>query len=175
MTFLDRVTRSLTALVLAALVALGGLPAPGAFGAQSAETVRLELLRQPVWHDPGDDFNLKVRITNDSETSLEGYGLVVGMYPRTLNRSALHTRFDLTDSEPLGSFPIGYSGTLEPGASVVETIRNPVSDSPVLANASENGVYPLKLSVVDSFGTPLGSISTQLLYYPTPPDPPNLA
>ncbi len=57
----------------------------------------------------------------------------------------------------------------------MKTIREPVSESPVLSAAPDNGVYPLKLSVVDSLGTPLGSISTQLLYYPIPPDPPNLA
>lgn len=175
MTFLDRVTRSLTALVLAALVALGGLPAPGAFGAQTGGTVRLELLRQPVWHDPGDDFNLKVRITNETGETLGGYGIVVGTYFRVLNRSELHSRFDLTSSEAPSSFPIEYGDSLEPGESVVKTIHDPVSESPVLSATTDNGVYPLKLSVVDSFGTPLGSISTQLLYYPTPPDPPNLA
>lgn len=175
MTFFDRVTRSLTALVLAALVALAGLPAPGAFGAQSGGTVTLELLRQPVWHDPGDDFNLKVRITNETDEALDGYGIVVGIYYRVLNRSELHSRFDLTEFEAPGSFPIEYGDSLEPGESAVETITNPLSESPVLGTATDNGVYPLKLSVVDSFGTPLGGVSTQLLYYPTPPDPPNLA
>lgn len=175
MTFLDRVTRSLTALVLAAVVALGGLPAPGAFGAQTGGTVTLELLRQPVWHDPGDDFNLKVRITNETGEALVGYGIVVGIYYRVLNRSELHSRFDLTSFDAPGSFPIEYDDSLEPGESVVKTIHDPVSESPVLGAATKNGVYPLKLSVVDSFGTPLGSVSTQLLYYPSPPDPPNLA
>ena len=176
MTIFERTARpAIAAVLLSLLVMLPGIPAEGA---QSEGVVRIQILRQPAWHSPTDDFNLKVDIINDSSEPLQGYSLVVGLYPRVLNRTVLHERFDLTDLEPFGSFPIEFdkeSDTVEPGESVVVTIDQPVSDSPVLATTTENGVYPLKLSVVDTFGTPLDSVSTQLLYYPLPPDPPDLA
>lgn len=174
MTIFERAARPAIVVVLLSLM-VTLLPGPRGHAAQSEGTVGLQILRQPAWHSPDDDFNLKVEITNDTTEPLLGYGLVVGLYPRALNRTGLHSNFDLSESEPFGSFPIQYEDTVEPGGSVVKTIRQPVADSPVLTAASPNGVYPLKLSVVDSFGATLDSVSTQLMYYPMPPDPPELA
>jgi hypothetical protein len=175
MTIFERTARPAIVAVLLSLLVAVLLPGVPAEAAQSEGAIRLQILRQPAGHSPTDDFNIKLAITNGTNEPLLGYTVVVGLYTRVLNRTGLHERFDLTDLEPVGSFPIEYGDTIEPGDSVVKTIEVPVSDSPVLATTTANGVYPLKLSVVDPFGTPLDSVSTQLIYYPTPPDAPDLA
>ncbi len=169
----DATRRGLCLLVLL----VGGLalvPLP-AVRAQDEARFRIEIVSQPTWRGAGDDFNLRVRITNLTDEAVEGYRLVVGVFFRVQTRSDLHDRFDLSTLEAPSSFPLEFPDTILPGDSLIKKIEGPLSDSPVLSTAIDNGVYPLKVSLIDDLGVVLDQASTQLLYYPALPDPPDLA
>jgi hypothetical protein len=135
-------------------------------------TAEIELLRQPVWHDADDRLNINLRITNVSESDLEGFNIVVGSSYRVTTRSGLHTIFDPDAFESVSSLrlPLDFPNlTLPPGATHDVLVRNPVSELGLIA-AGEPGVYPVKVTLQDPAGISLDSLATQVLYYPERPE-----
>ena len=165
------VLRGSCAIVLGILVpVLAGLPVPGPAGAQPAVQVELALVGQPVWHSLGDNLKVRVRITNTGGAALEGYRLVIGVYDRLQTRSALHSSYDLAQTEAPSSFPILFEDeTVDAGSSINKRIEDPLSSSVLLSGNAVNGIYPVKITLQDSGGVALDTVTTQLIYYANPP------
>lgn len=167
---------TLSACALALAIACGLSVSAPAEAAQEQPVASIEILSLPTFHRPDDELGVRVRITNGSSiTTLQDVRVVVGVYFRIQTRSDLHDRFELDAFEAPSSFPVEVPGAIPPGGSRVVELDNPLADSDVLASATENGVYPLRVSLVDQLGTTLSTASTQLLYYPVLPDPEELA
>jgi Family of unknown function (DUF6049) len=172
----DRRRASIVTMLIVCMLALlpiGGR-APSA-RAQAATDFDLELVSQPVWHDFDDRLDITVRVVNNSQAPLMGFNLVVGALPRSGTRSELHDDFDLSEQEIFGAFPLSYPDvTVGPGSSRLVTIRRPITSFQLseLTSTGEPGVYPVKISLHDDAGNPLGQLSTQLIYYPQTPDDP---
>ncbi len=153
------------------LVTLVAIAGPPRIARAQVPGFTVDLVSQPVWHGPDDILNLKVRVSNDSDAPLEGFTLVVGALFRTETRSQLHDDFDLDEQDPVDSFPLSFTDeTVDPGASTVIEIKQPVTTFSHLAETTEAGVYPLKVSLRDGAGNPLDAMSTQLIYYPQDPE-----
>lgn len=159
------------AALAAAALAVAAAPAEHGAAAQlPTPAAELELVRQPVWHGPDDPFGIEVRIANLGSAPLDGYGLVVGVQNRVETRSALHNSYDLSIVEATNSLPVLSlpDEPLPPGESVTVEVDEPLSSLVLLGATGENGVYPLKLSLQDSAGLTLDTVTTQLLFYAEP-------
>ena len=148
---------------------------PATTGAQEEGGTRLELTGQPVWHGPKDDLDLRLRVFNDSGVALEGFIVTVAAHSRVLSRSELHESFagapTFEASRITADLP--GDGRVPPGESLEFTLDQPVADLQSLAGATESGVYPLTVSLFDAAGRQmLDSLTTPLIYYPSPPDLP---
>lgn len=155
--------------ILVSLLLANGVAIPSV--AQPAE-LTVTVVRQPVWHRPGDPLGLAVRLSNNGSSSIEGYRVTVAAHGRVLSRSELHESFDTpaTFEASLITAIEAVDQEIGPGDSIVREIEQPVGTLQSLADATEAGVYPLKISVVDAAGAVLASSTTQLIYYPTPPE-----
>jgi Family of unknown function (DUF6049) len=138
-------------------------------GAQPDATATIQLVDQPVWHEPEDPLALSLRVANLGADTLAGFRLQVRVYGVARTRSDLHDRFEVDPTSiELGLLDISLDTEIAPGASTVVEIDDPVSALPALATTSEGGVYPLTVTLTDAQGlTSLDSITTQLLYFPS--------
>ena len=137
-------------------------------GAQEAGEVSLELVGQPVWHEPGDPLGLRLRIDNSGASSLEGFSLQVRAYSHANSRSELHENFEI---DPLriesDSLRVDRTEISVPGGTV-RTIKvsDPITSLDSLA-AGPPGVYPVTITLTDADGfVALDSVTTQVLYFP---------
>ncbi|MBW3594119.1 MAG: hypothetical protein KY391_00965, partial [Actinobacteria bacterium] len=130
------------------------------------------LIRQPVWHAPGDSLAIRLRLSNPGPTAISGYIVTVAAHARVLSRSELHDSFEVpaTFQASLITAIDAPDEEIPPGGRVVREIDQPVDELQSIALTSESGVYPLTVSVLDRSGAVLASVSTQLIYYPTPPE-----
>ncbi|MGH2746928.1 MAG: DUF6049 family protein [Actinomycetota bacterium] len=137
--------------------------------------ITLELLSQPVWHEPGDRLDIRVRVTNGTSTPLEGFRVQLNLFDRMVTRSDLHRSFEgLNPALAPGAFPRDlFDQSIAPGDSRVVTFNERVDQSLfLLSDASEPGVYPLTISLVGADLTLLDSITTALIFITkTPPSP----
>ena len=161
-----------TATLLAlTLTPLGRYPAH----AQTPGSIQLTVVAQPVWHEPGDDLDIRLRIANEGPASLDGVRLQVRVYEPARSRSALHTTFD---ADPPGversSFPVDLPDlAVAAGATTAVDIDEPVETLASLTATGTSGVYPLTITITDVEGfAALDSVTTQLLYFPTTPEVP---
>jgi hypothetical protein len=137
-------------------------------------SLTIRLLRQPIWHRPGDPLGIKVRIKNVGSEDVQGFGIRLGAYERVTSRSALHDNFNEAPGQELSSVPKRYPRvTLAPGDSTSIVINDPVESLTTLQLATEGGVFPLTLTVYD-LGTAafLDYVTTPLIYYPARPETP---
>jgi hypothetical protein len=162
--------RSSIPFLVAALLAGPVAPAGAAQDPQYSVT----LVAQPFWHTTGDPLDIGVKVTNLSETPLEGFRLQISSYEKLTTRSALVESFD---GDPFGT-PTGVTFeeldlTVPPGDSRTVTLHTPVADLTTLALGG-SGIYPLGIDLTDTGGILLGaSIVTELVYYPgDPPETP---
>ncbi|MGH2693439.1 MAG: DUF6049 family protein [Actinomycetota bacterium] len=148
-------------------------PLPIASAQIDDDSPGITLVRQPTWHDRGDPLGLRLTVDNLSTETLEGFLLHIALYPRLVTRSDLHESFDGVSGFEIGSFRKGYSdATLQPGESRTVTIKESISPFVGLDQLGENGVYPLTISLLDSSGALLDSLTTELIYYESRPDTP---
>lgn len=157
-------------LVLLISVTLLAAIAP-ASRAQAAE-LDIDVIAQPIWHTPGDPLDLSLRLTNLRAEPIPGYIVTVTAHGRVLSRSELHQSFDAPTTFEASSITAinDPDDEIAVGGEVVREITDPVGTLQSLTLTGESGVYPLTISVFDASGTVLGTTSTQLLYYPTPPE-----
>lgn len=170
-------SRQLTARLLGApLVALALLScllqAP-AEGAQDEGTVGVRLLSQPVWHEPGDRLGVKLLVTNDSDETLDGFRIRVGIDDRVTSRSELDSSIDTEPGTEATVVPLDLRTKVEPGTSEVIQLDRPLTDFPTLALATDGGVYPATYTLQDSSGLEsFDHVSSPIIYYPQTPDTP---
>ena len=158
-------------LIVTVVLSLMAVPVP-AHG-QDPEEVQLRLARQPVWHEPGDDLGLTLRIFNRAGEPLEGFIITVAAHSRVLSRSELHASFDGPPTFEASRITAveAPERSIPAGGSELVTIGQPISDLQSLAGATENGVYPLTISLFDSAGgTLLDSLTTPLIFFVPGPD-----
>lgn len=160
--------RRISLLLISLAVVAAGAPVARA---QDGD-VGVAVVGQPIWHEPGDALDLEIRLTNEGAEPVDGYIVTVAAHGRVLSRSELHDSFeepatfeasritavDATDEE------------IPAGGEAIDTITEPVGSLQSLAVTGESGVYPLTISVFDASGAVLATTSTQLIYYPTPPE-----
>ena len=170
-------TKRLAAYLLGApLVALALLlpllPVP-AQGAQEEGEIDLRLLDQPVWHGPADDLDVKLLVTNNSDETLSGFRIRVGVDDRVTSRSALDSSLDAAPGLEATVVPLDLRTKVEPGTSEVVTLDEPLASFPTLAFATEGGVYPATYTLQDpSSLQDLDYVSSPVIYYPQTPDTP---
>ena len=140
--------------------------------AQPPPQLTLSVIAQPIWHGPADRLGITVRLTNSGDDAVPGYILTVAAHGRVLNRSELHASFDQPATfEASRITAVDATGEeIGPGESVDVPIVDALTTLQSLAVSTEAGVYPLTISAFDGSGGVLGSVTTQLLYYPTPPE-----
>ena len=146
--------------------------------AQEPDEVSISLVAQPIWHEPDDSFNLRLRITNDGLDALDGFRLQVRVFERAGSRSALHDNFDVDPTRiESGSLPVDRPDlSVLPGDSTVVEVTEKI-DQVGLLESTESGVYPVTVTVTDTQGlVALDTVTTQLIYMPTEVEVPlNLA
>ena len=166
--------RRLLSLIAASALVVGAFATPA--GAQSAPSgASIRIVSQPVWRAPGDRLDIKLRIRNDGPDPVPGYILTVTAHSRVLSRSELHQSFEEPPAFAASSITAVTAPrqTIDPGSSVAVTIDDPIASLQSLAAATAGGVYPLTLSLFDSARTQvLATVTTPLIYYPSPPETP---
>jgi hypothetical protein len=137
-------------------------------------TVDLRLLDQPVWHDPANDsLGLRLRVTNRGVVPLKGFLLTLGAHPVVSTRSGLHQSFEGSAGAILSATFKTFPNAVEAGGSFDIELDDPVSTLSSLASISENGVYPLTLTLSDEAGVIQHDVlTTPLILSPAPPDVP---
>ena len=155
-------------LIISVALVVTGAPLAHAQGPE----VAVDVVSQPVWHEPGDALDLGLRISNDGGEPVDGYIVTIAAHGRVLSRSELHQSFDepATFEASLITAIDAPEDQIAAGGRVVRTITDPVSSLQSLALSTESGVYPITISVLDAAGTVVATTSTQLIYYPTPPE-----
>jgi Family of unknown function (DUF6049) len=163
--------RSLTAVTILGLVVSSPLIlSPAALAQQSRPAVRLSLQGQPVSYQDDDRLGIRVRVHNDSGQPLDGFDLQVTAYDKVSSRSALHASFDGTTVGVFASFPQSFDRRLAPGGSTTVKLNGRVSDLAPLNQTTDGGVFPMTISLLDGSGVTIDSLTTELIYYPSPPE-----
>ena len=158
--------------LLITLVSISLLVAGAPVSRAQPPGVEVDVVAQPVWHTPGDPLGLSVRIANLGDEAIEGYIVTVAAHGRVLSRSELHESFDQPTTFEASRITAidATEGEIAAGGEVVAVIDEPVGELQSIAVTSESGVYPLTISVFDASGTVLATTTTQLIYYPSPPE-----
>lgn len=153
-------------------VALVVVAAPIASAQDPEQQLTIEVVRQPVWHGPNDELGITVRLTNTESEPIPGYRVTVAVHSRVLSRSELHASFDQPPPFEASLITAVDAADKEIGAgdNIDVVLNDPVSTLQSLAETSESGVFPLTISAFAPAGTLLGATTTQLLYYPSPPE-----
>ena len=169
---------SLRALVVGVALLLAVLASAAPLRAQESDEVSITLVAQPVWHEPEDPFNLRLRITNNGFDTLDGFRLQVRVFERATSRSGLHENFDVEPTQiEIDSLPVDRPVlSVPPGDSAVVTVDETI-DQVGFLESTESGVYPVTVTVTDTQGlVALDTLTTQLIYMPTDVEVPlNLA
>lgn len=170
------VTRTRATAALALLVISFAAGTPGAAAQPVPGSVRLKLVAQPVWATPGDRLGLHLRVFDDGPDPLDGVRLSVAVHDVVATRSDLHATFESTPgsavtSSYLREFP---HARVPAGGSLDVAVDDLIDQKLVsLRTETQSGVYPLTITLLSEDGaTVLDSVTTDLLYYPTPPPEP---
>jgi hypothetical protein len=157
-----------TLVASSALVALtlGGLVAPPAARAQESDPrdVTIELVDQPLSYDTDSKLNIKIRVSNESTETLEGFALNLGRESRLTSRSDLQNSFESPPGLAIEAITRVIGQNVAPDESRVVTLDDAVTE--VLAG-DEAGIYPASINLLqEDDATPLDSLTTHLMYYP---------
>ena len=158
--------------LLVTLISISILVAGAPVSRAQPGDVTVDVIAQPVWHVPGDALGLSVRISNPGPDPITGYIVTVAAHGRVLSRSELHQSFEqpATFEASLITAIDAPESEISAGGEIVRTIEDPVESLQSLALTTESGVYPLTISVFDASGGVLATTTTQLIYYPSPPE-----
>ena len=167
-----RSARLLGAPILA-LGLLGALLPSGLNAQESEEGIGLRLVGQPVWHRPADNLDVRLLISNDSDETLEGFRISVGIDDRRTSRSDLHDSYAAVPGSEATVLPFDFRTRIAPGGSELVTIDEPIASFSTLAVATEGGVYPATYRLQDASGfQDLDFVSSPVVYYPQTPETP---
>lgn len=152
-------------LLVPILILAGLAPATGA--QDTAVAARLSIVSIPPSHGPDDDLNLRVRVVNEGEETLDGFRLTLGAGGNIGTRSELESSFE--NPPLLTSFTLDYPNRkIPPGEGRTVEVDPPVTD---LVTPTEGGVHPLSLSLLSAENalSPLSALTTQIMVYPSEP------
>jgi Family of unknown function (DUF6049) len=157
-----------TLVACSALVALtlGGLIEPPVARAQETDPgeVTLELVDQPVSYDTDSNLNIKVRVSNDSTETLEGFALNLGRESRLTSRSDLQSSFESPPGLAIEAITRVIEQDVPPDEDRVVTLDDAVTE---VLTGEEAGIYPASINLLrEDDATPLDSLTTHLMYYP---------
>lgn len=152
--------------------ALGAALVPGfagTAGAQETPVADVRLVGQQIHHELDDRLNIRVQVTNVSETPLSGLTLQAAVFPKVASRTELHDSFaDVTlDTPPLAP-AVDVRRTLGPGDSAPVTINPKLSEF----LPTVEGVYPVQVTLFGDSGEQLDAFKTPLILYPERPEIP---
>jgi hypothetical protein len=156
---------------LALLTCTGGWTGRSSAQAQEGTSfIKLRLVEQPVFYEPGSTLGMTVEATNPTSLPIATPLARIGVCGRTLSRSALQAVYEGSPCSELGVQTVPFKGEIGAFKTRTLTIDIPVDSFPHLAAASEGGVYPANVSLLDptSLST-LASLGTPFLYYPEAP------
>lgn len=166
---------SRTAAAIAACAAFLALAAgPRARAEVPAQQIEIELLAQPVWHRPGSELGLRLRLTNAGAAALQGFNLQLQAFQRVTTRSALQQTYDGQPGVLFAAYTKAYpERTIAPGQSIELAVNDVLSERLSSFQDAPEGVYPLSIQVYDPASlSPAGEITTHLLLYPARPEVP---
>lgn len=161
--------RALAALLPVATLVCASWEVPAAAQEPSpGGEVRLQILRQPVWHTAGDDLGLGLRVTNDSPATLEGFRLQVRVFAALQSRSELEAAQEIDQSRvEASSIGRDIADPIEPGGSLSVRVDPKLDELASLATAP-SGIYPLTVTITDATGIQvLDSVTTFIIFLPT--------
>jgi Family of unknown function (DUF6049) len=157
--------------VFALGLALGGLLSPPPAGAQESGSggVTIELVDQPVFYDADSNLDIRVRISNGSTETLEGFALNLGRESRLTSRSDLQDSFESPPGLAIEAITRVIGQDVAPDESRVVTLDDAVTE--VLTTEAPTGdaagIYPATINLLEvGEATPLDSLTTHLMYYP---------
>jgi hypothetical protein len=150
------------------------LPAAAVAQPDAGGEIRLQVLSQPVAHEPGDRLGIGLRITNASESTLEGFALQVRAYPRVETRSDLEASLEIDQTRvESSSFPHEEATVVLPGRSTSVKLDQRLDEPGSLSLGGDSGIYPLTITITDPARvTVLDSITTFLIYLASPVESP---
>ena len=163
-----------TSLAVAAFATLLLGLAPGAAAQEDGDLdIRMELVEQFPWHDEDSSLGITLELTNEGEVPLEGVGIQVALYSRSVSRSQLQASYEGNQGFDLGlESIIDPEITIDPGESHVMALTNPLSSLSSSAATTE-GVYPLAITLADpATDEVLDAVRTALVVYPSDPENP---
>jgi hypothetical protein len=126
----------------------------------SSSAVSMALVSESAWNSFSRPLQLKVRVTNGSETSLQDLALVLTIEVRARARSLYQLSLHQDATAVLHSVPFPQTGAIAPGESRVFTIRQPLKD---LALVSDNGIYPLQVQLL-SHENVMATVRTPMIF-----------
>jgi hypothetical protein len=154
-------------LIGAALASL--IPSPPA-GAQAEEVggARLQIIRQPVVHEPGDRLGIVIRITNTSDAELDDMRLQIRAFAALSSRSDLQAALEIGQERvELSSTSLHVAPSLTAGGATNVRVSPKLEELPSLTTAV-SGIYPLTITVTDDAGFQVfGTVTTFLVYLPS--------
>ncbi|MGH2756167.1 MAG: DUF6049 family protein, partial [Actinomycetota bacterium] len=158
------------ALLIGAALASQLPPVPARAQPEEVGGARIQIIRQPVVHEPRDRLGIAVRITNTSPTELEDMRLQVRAFAVLSSRSDLQSSLHIGQEQvESSSFSLHVPASLAPGRSTNVRVNPKLGepDLPSLADASA-GIYPLTITVTDDAGLQVfGTVTTFLIYLPS--------
>jgi Family of unknown function (DUF6049) len=166
--------RRLAPLLIVSLVLLVP-PSASAQEAQEGENVRLTLVRQTPWTEPGRLLRIEVRAANDGGATLRNLQLAVTVADRVPGRTAfeLSLTTDATASLDLAVFPL--RGQLRPGEARTFAVERDLRAILVGVGRHTTGVFPVKVEL-RSGGVPVSLLRTPAIHlHERPENPLNLA
>ena len=164
---------ALVVLVLAATLVPGPLGGPAGAQSPPATTATLELVGQPLFHGRDDGLGLRVKVVNHGADPLRGFQIQTSIYERIQSRTGLHESFNGPSGFVVGGDVNVFRQTLGADDATVVEIDPPMSLFP---GVSEEGIYPITLTLQGASTAQLDSFSSELIFYPAPVEVPlNLA
>jgi uncharacterized protein DUF6049 len=165
-----RLATSLGSALLGPAFLIAILPAPAA-GAQEPGPVRLTLVRQTPWNEPGRPLRLEVRATNEGLTSLRELTLTVTIAERVISRTAYLRSLDEAATLTLDTVTFPLPGRLPAGESLTVPVERDAEAILSAALRHETGVFPVGIEL-RSAGQPLAELRTPMVYLATDPENP---
>ena len=160
--------RTLFVFISTALFASIATPAR-AQPAQPTTEISLQLIGQPVWHEPRDPLDLVIKVINDSTETLPGFRIQLRLFSAVISRSELaeNLEVDPFQVETSSFLPAIRGDRLEPGAERTLRVEASIAKLTSLAGVTTPGIYPMTINLVDPVGAvTFDSVSTFLLYFP---------
>jgi hypothetical protein len=146
--------RRLLLLIPVLLVLFGVWPA----SADTAARASLTLLQQSAWNGPGRPLDVRLRVTNTSDTPLADLSITLTVETPTISRGEYATAMRSTQPRTaVVSFPFPEPGTIAPAASATFHLRQSLDALSITA------LYPVRVDLLSSL-QPVATLRTPMVF-----------